>query len=466
MSGDLTPPEGNPGTLTTATGTLGTASTDLGKQKTATQHAVATALSQWHGPRRDAFAQAGAGLQVEIGMVQTSSQKVAGLVHAYGLALKKTQDDITGWAADAKRAEDNAAADPGPQSAQAQERAATLRTTLEGDARRATHRLKQIAAQIASEIDDETSLLVPKADGLDPAAIRRRVYSELGVTGLSGPITAAQAWDVLKSARAAVPADDVLSDGGVDWKKLADEINNAGPSQLLAASIGPLSGAEGWAVARFAENAREVASVEKNVQTIFSDIVGPMSDLYKAGIAGMGDVDAALDSASQVAALERTLAGNPEEQTASLLAKLKAGGMPETGFLGAAGKLLGGLGVLSDVLTIVNPGVENKTEATALQWTAGANIAGTAATFAPGMAGLVGINAVADWIPVAGQVVMIGTGLFLAGDWAYHHFAWFKNGCDAVGHAVSTAATKTWDGIKSVGSSIGHGISHAFSHVF
>lgn len=33
---------------------------------------------------------------------------------------------------------------------------------------------------------------------------------------------------------------------------------------------------------------------------------------------------------------------------------------------------------------------------------------------------LVGINASTDWIPVVGQVVMLGTGIYLAGDWAYH----------------------------------------------
>lgn len=475
MTGDLVPPEGDPGVLSTATGTLGHVSTDLGNQKSATQHAVATALTQWHGPRRDVFQQAGAGLQVEIGMVQASSQKVAGLVHEYGLALKKTQDDIAGWAGQSKAADDRAAnLDPSDlDSDRAFQHAGQLRTQLESEARTALHQLKQLATKIAAEIDAETGLLVPKAESLSPAAIQRRVFDQLGVTGLTGKISDAQAWTALDSARSAVPADDVMDDGSVDWKKFADQLNNAGPAQLLAGTIGPLSGAEGWAVARFAQNARDVAATEKNVQSIFSEIVGPMSDLYKSGIAGLGDVDAQLDLASQVANLERGLAGNPEEQTASLLAKLRAGGVPESGFLGAASKFFAGLGVASDVLTIINPGVENKTEGHVLQGAAALNMGGTAMAFAPSLATLAGINAVADWVPVAGQVIMIGTGLFLAGDWAYHHFAWFKNGCDAVGHAAKTAVTSTWHGIKSAGSalghaasSLGHGIAHAFSSIF
>ncbi|RLV50793.1 hypothetical protein D9V37_02215 [Nocardioides mangrovicus] len=464
MTGDLTPPEGDPGTLTTATGSLGTAATGIGKQKTATQHAVATALEQWHGPRSDAFRQAGAGLQVELGMVQTSSQKVAGLVHAYGLALKKTQDDIKTWAKEVKDADDRAAqVDPSsPESDRAFQHAGQLRGQLEQDARTAARQLKQLAAQIAAEIDDETALLVPKSDSLSPEAIRRRVFDELGVTGLSGHVSDAQAWKALGSAQAAVSKEDVEEDGEVDWKELADQLNNAGPAQLLAGTIGPLSGAEGWAVARFAQNARAVAGVEKNVQAIFSDMVGPMSDLYKSGIAGLGDVAARAKDASVVADLERTLAGNPEKQTASLLSKLKAGGIPETGFLGAAGRFLAVVGVASDVLTIINPGVENKTEGHVLQGAAALNIAGTAAAFAPTLATLAGINAVADWIPVAGQVVMIGTGLFLAGDWAYHHFGWFKSGVDGAVHGVTTAAKDTWHGITSAGSAIGH----AFSSIF
>ena len=57
---------------------------------------------------------------------------------------------------------------------------------------------------------------------------------------------------------------------------------------------------------------------------------------------------------------------------------------------------------------------------------------------------------------------MIGTGLFLAGDWAYHNVTWFHDGADAVGHVASEGAKKVWDGVKDVGS----GIKHVFSSVF
>lgn len=460
MAGDLTAPEGNPGAVSNAAGSVGSVATDLGKRRSDVQTAVSTALSDWRGPRRDAFKQAGAGLQVELSLVQTSAQKVAGLIHEYGLALKKTQDDIRQWAQEVNTAEGRAN-DADPDSPDGM-RAEQLRAQLESQARAEAAKLQQLAQTIASEVDAETNTLVPKSSSLTPAQINRQVLAEYGVSGLSGTLTADQAWGALNSAQAAVPEEDVKVDGEVDWKELADQINNAGPAQLLAGVAGPLAGAEGWAVTRYAENVHDVAAVEKNVQEIFSEMVGPMSDLYKSGIAGMGDVDASLDAASEVAQLERTLAGNPEEQTASLLSKLKAGGIPESGFLGAAGRVLAVVGVFSDVLTIANPGVDNKAEAVSLQGAAGLNIAGTAAAFAPGLAGLVGINAVADWIPVAGQVVMIGTALYLAGDWAYHHVQWFHDGVNAVGHTVAAGAEHVWNGIKDVGS----GVAHVFSSIF
>ncbi len=54
---------------------------------------------------------------------------------------------------------------------------------------------------------------------------------------------------------------------------------------------------------------------------------------------------------------------------------------------------------------------------------------------------LVIANMVLDDIPVVGEVVMIGTGLYLGGDYAYHHWPWFHDTCDTVGHSVAAAAT-------------------------
>lgn len=89
--------------------------------------------------------------------------------------------------------------------------------------------------------------------------------------------------------------------------------------------------------------------------------------------------------------------------------------MRDTGAIGALGRLAAAAGIFGDGLTLYEPGLPNPTERTALRGAAGLNATGTT------MALLAGVNGVADWVPVAGQVIMVGTGLFLAGDYIYHH---------------------------------------------
>ena len=74
---------------------------------------------------------------------------------------------------------------------------------------------------------------------------------------------------------------------------------------------------------------------------------------------------------------------------------------------------------------------------------------GEVATEAAVDAGLVTLNASLDWIPVAGEVVMIGTGVYLAGTFLYQHWTPFRDVAKAVGHAT-----------VRVVDDIGHGIEH------
>lgn len=95
-------------------------------------------------------------------------------------------------------------------------------------------------------------------------------------------------------------------------------------------------------------------------------------------------------------------------------------GLPK-GFLAGAGHVFSVLGGAGDVMTLIDPGVENKTEGNVLRGDAGANLAGLGAMEFGGVAaGALGLAATVGWVPVAGQIVVIGTGLFLAGDWVYH----------------------------------------------
>jgi hypothetical protein len=63
-------------------------------------------------------------------------------------------------------------------------------------------------------------------------------------------------------------------------------------------------------------------------------------------------------------------------------------------------------------------------------------------------AGLVTLNASLDWIPVAGEVAIIGTGVYLAGDFLYHHWTPFCDVAKAVGHAAVKVVDDIGGGIE------------------
>lgn len=106
--------------------------------------------------------------------------------------------------------------------------------------------------------------------------------------------------------------------------------------------------------------------------------------------------------------------------------------------------------VAADVLTIINPGTPG-VEGYVIQGLSGVNLAGTLMAASP----LLLANTL-DWIPVAGQIIAVTTGLILAGDWAYHTFPGFRNFCDGVGHGTVSIAKDTWHGISSTAGAISH----------
>lgn len=70
--------------------------------------------------------------------------------------------------------------------------------------------------------------------------------------------------------------------------------------------------------------------------------------------------------------------------------------------------------------------------------------------------GLITLNASLDWIPVAGEVVMIGTGVYLAGDFLYHHWTPFRDVANAIGHGtvrvvkdIGSGFERGWDDVTS-----------------
>ena len=103
--------------------------------------------------------------------------------------------------------------------------------------------------------------------------------------------------------------------------------------------------------------------------------------------------------------------------------------------VGKAGLVTGAVG---DVMTIADGKSGGIVRGMSGANLAGIGMAGLGTEFGASAAGLVGIDAVAGWVPVAGQVLVGATALYLAGDWAYHH----------------------WDGIKNTAGGVVRGVEH------
>jgi hypothetical protein len=117
-----------------------------------------------------------------------------------------------------------------------------------------------------------------------------------------------------------------------------------------------------------------------------------------------------------------------------------------------ASTALGVIGILGDVNDILSPQDRG---------TMGWVDRGAAATNAGFLtADLVGADLVMDAIPGVGEVTIAATGLYLAGDFLYHHWTPFHDVANDIGHATVTAAddighgaTSAWHSItSSVGS--------------
>ncbi|MFC1405397.1 MULTISPECIES: WXG100 family type VII secretion target [Streptacidiphilus] len=113
-------------------------------------------------------------------------------------------------------------------------------------------------------------------------------------------------------------------------------------------------------------------------------------------------------------------------------------------------KVLGVTAILGDAATIVDP--EDKgTMGWVDRGAAGVNM------------GAIGTDLLAanylDEVPIVGEVVMVAdvaTGVYLAGDFLYHHFKPFHDVANTVGHGVASAAEATAHGVSSAAHSVAH----------
>jgi hypothetical protein len=149
-------------------------------------------------------------------------------------------------------------------------------------------------------------------------------------------------------------------------------------------------------------------------------------------------------------------AGNLAERTG---AKLDAWDAFAPGWLKtAAGSLAGikglsytlsGLGLLADVGTMVSPQDKG-----AMGW-ADRGVAGFNGA-------LITANLVMDEIPGVGEVMLAASGVYLAGDFLYHHWAPFHDVANDVGHAT----VKVADGLGHTARSAWHSLTSTIGSWF
>ena len=134
------------------------------------------------------------------------------------------------------------------------------------------------------------------------------------------------------------------------------------------------------------------------------------------------------------------------------------------------GRVAGGLAIIGDAYTMWHPD-QGGAWGTAERYVAGANAVGTGGLLAAdgfeltAAGGLMAADATLGWVPVAGQVLVVGSALYLAGDYLYTHTKWFHDGINDIGHGVSTGVKDFGNGLSDVGHGVESGLSSA-AHFF
>ena len=127
----------------------------------------------------------------------------------------------------------------------------------------------------------------------------------------------------------------------------------------------------------------------------------------------------------------------------------KAGGKAAA----ASGGLLKGAAAGSDLLAIggdiyteIKP-EDSGTMAVVDRSVAGVNAAAAGLDGGYAIAGL--IAGTTFEVPVVGEVALVGTGLYLARDYLYHHWTPFRDVANDVGHTVASTAKDAWHDVTN-----------------
>jgi hypothetical protein len=140
----------------------------------------------------------------------------------------------------------------------------------------------------------------------------------------------------------------------------------------------------------------------------------------------------------------------------SLLARL--GRFADTPVGRVGGKVMGGLAVAGDLLTIADPSPHALGGPDTERIMAAANLGAMVVTAGP-VAGILAANASLDWIPGVGEVVLAATALYFVGDLIYENR-------QAIGHALSWAGDETAHVASGAYHAATSFVSHTWDDIF
>jgi hypothetical protein len=404
-------PLGNPGTATGASHKYTAAATELETSVQQVLKAVHGLGSDWVGRGASSAGSCSVALAAVFSQAAMAAHSSGAALSAFGTALSQAQAQ---W--DRARAmADQAMADEASYRSTAETQAQHL------DKQAATGNIgaAHVAASVREDAASYTSPLRSRAMSLASQA-RQEATTAAGTA--AGRLAAAT------SSMAAVPpapSPVAAGEGGGESTNIFEWFSdmvlgaaNTGAAMLTLPNA--LYGAGRWAVA-----ARSAATLARDLDTTWSESVSPFIQGALRGEVPISDALRRVDLFDRGTVLATGAADNA---LAAGKSSFLRGGFPDNAFFEVGGKVLGGAAIVGDVGTIIYPGGDNVVEDSVNRTAAGANAIST----------LVVINAAGDEIPVAGEIIMIGTGLYLGGDWLYHHSKAFHDAMDDTGHAIVT----------------------------
>jgi uncharacterized protein YukE len=408
---DLPMPPGDPAAIEDAAAAIGRYAVQVGDLAAATHRTMTGVVAggEWTGSAVDAYTVWTRGLVRGVAGMEEPFAQVPRAVAGYAAALRTAQARVGEY----NDCQQRAAAFQGPvspaMSSSVQAGLQALRAYAE-DALTALDQAADAAGRALNSI----------AETLDH------------VFGASGPFRAwlenvTRPWD----AAAADAILEVLEGKGEEAEKAAEWAREGLPEELAKTMNEMLKAPLSEAAAR--------------------------TNLADAAASGdLQELDAILERWQNLRGAAQAFTDDWGAETSPLLARL----LPGLKGLGAAADAAT---VIGGVYTMISPPEYDGGNLRAID-----RVAGGAAAFggAAGLAVTAGVDFSAlsigafglSFVPVAGQVLAVGAGLYLAGDWAYHHTHQIAHAFDTarhtaahyaddVGHAASTGLSDITDGI-------------------